>query len=448
MPADVLFPTDFRWGAATAAYQIEGAHAEGGRGPSIWDTFSHTPGRTANGDTGDVACDHYHLYPQDIGLMRDLGLDSYRFSISWPRIFPTGSGSPNQEGLDFYRRLISELRDAGIEPFVTLYHWDLPQALQDRGGWANRDTVGRFGEYAHTLATRLGEGVHNWITHNEPSVVTYLGHLLGTHAPGARSLRTAIQVSHHLLLSHAEGMDALRAEARPGDQVGITLVVAPVEPAGDSQADADAARLWDGLVNRWFLDPIFHGRYPEDMVEHYGENGPDIQPGDMERIATPVDFLGVNYYNRMVVRHDPASSPVQAALVQPTGRTYTAMGSEVYPEGLYQILTRVRDDYSPGAIYITENGAAYEDAVVDGNVPDQPRQQYIHEHLLQVHRAIEEGVPLRGYFIWSLLDNFEWTYGYGKRFGLIYVDYPTQQRIIKQSGRWYAEVTRENGVES
>jgi beta-glucosidase len=395
-----------------------------------------------------VACDHYHRFPQDIALMRELGLDSYRFSISWPRIYPSGSGRPNQEGIDFYKRLVSALVEADIEPFVTLYHWDLPQALQDRGGWANRDTVGRFGEYAHTLATQLGDGVHHWITHNEPSVVAFLGHLLGTHPPGTRDLHTALRVSHHLLLSHAEAVEALRAEAREGDQIGISQAVSPVEPAGDSQADAEAARLWDGAVNRWFLDPIYKRSYPEDLLERFGEDALEIQPGDLDRISTPVDFLGVNYYSRTVVRHDPAATPLQAAIVQPEGRPRTDMGWEVYPEGLYQILTRIRDDYSPPAIYITENGAAYSDTLVEGEVSDPLRLRYIHEHLQQAHRAIGEGVPLRGYFVWSLLDNFEWTFGYDKRFGLIYVDYPTQGRIIKESGRWYAGVTRENGVAS
>ena len=446
MSADLIFPPTFHWGAATAAYQIEGAHDEGGRGPSIWDTFSHSPGRTANGDTGDVACDHYHRYAEDVRLMGELGLSAYRFSISWPRIFPEGAGSPNREGLDFYKRLIAALHDAEIEPFVTLYHWDLPQALQDRGGWANRDTVGRFGEYAHTLAVQLGDGVHNWVTHNEPFVAAFLGHLLGTHAPGVRDPRTALQVSHHLLLSHAEGAEALRAEARAGDEVGIVLNLSPVEPEGDSQADADAARLLDGQLNRWFLDPLHHGQYPEDLLEFHGDAAPQVQPGDLERIAAPLDFLGVNYYTRAVVRHDPAS-PLQAALVQPEGRPLTAMGWEVYPEGLYQVLTRVREEYAPPAVYVTENGAAYPDALIEGEVSDPQRQRYIHEHLLQAHRAIQDGVPLRGYFAWSLLDNFEWAEGYDKRFGLIHVDYPTQTRTLKQSGRWYADVTREHGVE-
>jgi beta-glucosidase len=446
MPADVAFPQGFVWGAATAAYQIEGAHDADGRGRSIWDTFSHTPGKVANGDTGDVACDHYHRYPEDVALMRELGLGGYRFSIAWPRIFPTGSGRPNPAGIDFYKRLVEAVRAAGIEPFVTLYHWDLPQALQDAGGWANRDTVGRFGEYAHAVATALGDGIHQWITHNEPWVAAFLGNLVGVHAPGLRDLRTALQVSHHLLLSHAEAMAALRAEARPGDQVGITLNLAPAEPAGDANADAEAAHRQDGYLNRWFLDPLFKGSYPDDLLRHYGEAAPQVQAGDLARIAAPLDFLGINYYFRAVVRHDPAAAPVQASQATPPGRPLTAMGWEVYPEGLYDILTRVHRDYAPPAIYVTENGAAYEDRLIDGRVDDPERRDYIHEHLLQAHRAIEAGVPLRGYFAWSLMDNFEWAFGYSKRFGLVHVDYATQARTVKASGRWYAGVTRENAI--
>ncbi len=444
--ADAIFPAGFVWGAATAAYQIEGAHDEDGRGPSIWDTFSHTPGKVANGDTGDVACDHYHRYPEDIALMRELGLGAYRFSIAWPRIFPTGMGRPNPAGIDFYRRLVDALRAAGIEPYVTLYHWDLPQALQDQGGWANRDTVHRFGEYAHTVAVALGAVVHNWITHNEPWVAAFLGHLTGDHAPGARDLRTALQVSHHLLLSHAEATEAIRAEAAVGDRVGITLNLSPVEPAGDTNADAEAAHRHDGYLNRWFLDPLFRGSYPDDMLRWYGDAAPTVQGGDLARINSPIDFLGVNYYFRSVVRHDAASGPLQVAQVQPAGRPYTDMGWEVYPGGLYALLTRLHRDYAPAALSITENGAAFADQVVDGAVVDAERQSYLHDHLLACYRAVEEGVPLQGYFAWSLLDNFEWAYGYAKRFGLIHVDYATQRRTVKQSGRWYAEVTRENGV--
>ncbi len=441
------FPRDFVWGAATAAYQIEGAWNEDGKGPSIWDTFSHTPGNVVNEDTGDVACDHYHRYQQDVGIMQELGLNAYRFSISWPRVLPTGSGRPNPQGLDFYKRLVDALLAADIQPWATLYHWDLPQELQDRGGWSNRDTVKRFGEYAHVVARELTDGIDRWITHNEPWVVAFIGHLFGQHAPGIRDMRIALQVSHDLLLSHAEAMEAIRGESDERDRIGITLNLQPVHPQSDTQADEEAARRTDGFSNRWFLDPLYKGAYPEDMLEAFGDDAPEVQQGDLERISSPMDFLGVNYYTRTIVRADP-DSPVGMAQVQAEGRPRTEMGWEVYPEGLHELLTRLHRDYRPPAIYITENGAAYDDVVTDGEVHDPQRRDYIHQHLLQAHRAIEEGVPLGGYFCWSLLDNFEWSFGYTKRFGLTYVDYYAQERIIKDSGRWYASVTRENSVES
>ena len=444
--ANVVFPDGWVWGAATAAYQVEGAVREGGRGVSIWDTFSRTPGRVANGDTGDVACDHYHRFPQDVALMRELGLGGYRFSIAWPRIFPTGSGKPNEAGLDFYRRLIDELHGAGIMPFVTLYHWDLPQALQDRGGWRNRDTVRHFGELAHVVANALGAGVRQWTTINEPWVAGFLGHLMGLHAPGDRDLRTALLATHNLLLAHGEGMTALRAEMRPGDGAGIVLNLAPCQAAGDSNADLEAASRTDGFMNRWFLDALYRGHYPEDMVRLYGDAMPEIAPGDMELISQPTDLLGVNYYSRSLAEYDPGAPLLQARRVVPAGAPVTATGWEVYPEGLYDVLERVHDDYSPQRVLVTENGAAYDDDVVDGQVDDPERETYLHDHLLQVYRAVEAGVPVGGYFVWSLLDNFEWSFGYGKRFGLIYVDYTTQKRIVKRSGRWYAGVTRDNAI--
>jgi beta-glucosidase len=444
--ADVIFPDGWVWGAATAAYQVEGAVREGGRGVSIWDTFSHTPGKIANGDTGDVACDHYHRYPADVALMRELGLGGYRFSIAWPRIFPTGGGRPHEAGLDFYRRLVDELHAAGITPYVTLYHWDLPQALQAQGGWTNRDTARRFGELAHVVANTLGSGVRHWITINEPWVAGFLGHLLGLHAPGGRDLRAALQAAHTLLLAHGEGMAALRAEMRPGDEAGIALNLAPCQPAGDSNADLEAAFRGDGFMNRWFLDALYHGYYPDDMVRLYGDAMPEIAPGDMDLIAQPTDFLAVNYYTRSLLAYDPSAPPLDARLVVPPGARVTAMGWEVYPTGIYDVLKRVHDDYAPPRLLVTENGAAYDDVVADGKVDDPAREDYLREHLVQVYRAIEDGVPVGGYFVWSLLDNFEWSFGYTKRFGLIYVDYATQERIVKRSGRWYAGVTRDNGI--
>ena len=446
MTESVTFPEGWVWGAATAAYQIEGAVREGGRGVSIWDTFSHTPGKTANGDTGDIACDHYHRFPEDITLMRELGLGGYRFSIAWPRIFPTGSGRPNAEGLDFYRRLIDELHAAGIAPYVTLYHWDLPQALQDRGGWGNRDTALRFGEYAHTVAAALGAGVQHWFTINEPWVASFLGHWMGDHAPGARDLRLALLAAHNMLLAHGEGMSALRAEMRPGDEAGIVLNLAPCQPASDSNADLEATERGDGFMNRWFLDALYRSQYPEDMVRLYGDAMPEIAPGDMELIAQPTDVLGVNYYTRSHLAYDPQAIPLQTRRVIPPNAPVTAVGWEVYPEGLFQVLTRVHADYAPSRMLVTENGAAYDDVVVEGAVDEANRETFLREHLLQAYRAVEEGIPLGGYFVWSLLDNFEWAAGYDKRFGVIYVDYATQQRIVKRSGRWYAGVTRENRV--
>lgn len=446
MAGILVFPENWVWGAATAAYQIEGAVREGGRGLSIWDVYSHTPGKVANGDTGDIACDHFHRYPEDIALMRELGLGGYRFSISWPRIFPTGAGRPNAEGLDFYRRLVERLHDAGITPFVTLYHWDLPQPLQDRGGWTNRDTARRFGELAHTVAAALGDGVHHWVTINEPWVAGFLGHLLGLHAPGTRDLTTALAATHTLLLAHGEAMIALRAEMREGDEAGIALNLAPCVPASDSNADLEAAYRVDGFTNRWFLDALYRGHYPDDMVQIYGDAMPEILPGDMDLIARPTDLLAVNYYTRSVVAYDATDPLLRAKRIVPPGAPVTAMGWEVYPEGLYDILARVHADYAPPRLLVTENGAAYEDVLVEGTVDDPLRERYLHEHLIQAHRAVSDGVPLGGYFVWSLLDNFEWAWGYGMRFGLIYVDYATQERIIKRSGHWYATVTREHGV--
>ena len=444
--ADLAFPAGFLWGAATAAYQIEGAATEDGRGLSIWDTFSHTPGKVRNGDTGDVATDHYHRYRADIDLMRELGLNSYRFSVAWPRIFPTGRGRPNPAGLDFYRRLVDSLRQAGIEPFLTLYHWDLPQPLQDDGGWENRDTALRFAEFAHTMAAALGDEVTFWTTINEPWVISILGNLWGIHAPGKRDLRASLQVAHHLLVGHGAGMQALRAELPASARAGIVLNLAPVEPAGDSQADADAAQREDGLLNRWFLDPLYRGRYPDDLWEWFGPDVPAVEPADLATISTPTDYLGINYYRRNVVAHDNSGGPLRIRAVTPPGAERTTVGWEVAPQGLYEIVRRVHADYAAPVIYITENGAAFADRVIDGEVDDPRREAYLRGHLEALYRAISEGVPVGGYFVWSLLDNFEWAHGYAIRFGLVYVDYATQERIIKRSGRWYGDIIRENGL--
>ena len=421
---------------------------EGGRGFSIWDAFCRIPGKIAQGHTGDIACDHFHRVPEDIALMRELGLGAYRFSIAWPRIFPDGGGRPNAEGLDFYRRLVNELHGAGIEPYVTLYHWDLPEALQRWGGWENRDTALRFGEYAQTVAAALGQGVHHWFTINEPWVAAFLGHWQGIHAPGKRDLRVALAAAHNLLLAHGEGISALRSEMQATDQAGIVLNLSPCFPADDGNADLEAAERIDGFMNRWFLDALYRGEYPEDMVRLYGDAMPEIVPGDMEIISQPTDLLGINYYTRAVVAYDPTSHPLQARKVVPPGAETTAMGWEVYPLGIHEILTRVHDDYHTGPLLIAENGAAYDDIVEDHHIDDSERENYLHEHLLQTFRALEDGVPVQGYFVWSLLDNFEWAWGYDKRFGLIHVDFSTQERIIKHSGHWYAGVTHDNGIDA
>jgi beta-glucosidase len=432
---EMRFPPDFVWGAATASYQIEGAANDDGRSESIWDRFCRTPGKVRNGDTGDIACDHYHLYKEDIGLMRTLGLQGYRFSIAWPRILPSGRGSVDARGLDFYDRLVDELLASGIQPYATLYHWDLPQVLEDQGGWTHRAIVDAFAEYADALVRRLGDRVRYWITQNEPWVAAWLGYGWGIHAPGRTGERGALAASHNLLLSHGRAVEVIRREC-PGAQVGITLNLAPAHPASDSEEDQEAARTMDGINNRWFLDPVFRGEYPADTVDALAEYMPDIRAGDMQTIAAPIDFLGVNYYNRQIVRASPETGhPMH---VRPEGGSFTDMNWEVYPEAFYEILTRVQRDYAPGRTFVTENGAAYDDVRLhDGSIRDPERQAYLEQHLLACSRAIRDGVPLAGYFVWSLLDNFEWAYGYQKRFGLVYVDYPTQERIPKSSFEWY-----------
>jgi beta-glucosidase len=428
------FPPGFRFGAATAAYQIEGAAHEDGRGDSIWDTFCRLPGVIHNGDTGDVACDHYHRWREDLDLMAALGLDTYRFSISWPRVQPDGAGALNPAGVRFYRRLVEGLLERGIEPAATLYHWDLPQALQDAGGWANRDTAERFAEYAQHMARELGDLVTTWITHNEPWVVAFPGHAQGRFAPGVRDWPTALAVSHHLLLSHG-----LAVQALPGS-VGITLNLTQVHPAGPGEEEA--ARLYDGQLNRWFLDPVLRGAYPQDVLEHYERQvGPidAIRDGDLEVIARRTAFLGVNYYFPTRVRADPEDRPMGVALVEGPP-PLTAMGWEVGPEGLYDLLVRLDRDYGV-PIAITENGAAFDDPPVrNGIVEDPERVAYLEGHIDAVARAIADGVDIRSYFAWSLLDNFEWTRGYSKRFGIVHVDYETQRRTIKRSGAWFRDL--------
>jgi beta-glucosidase len=439
------FPEGFIWGAATAAYQIEGGVHEGGRGESIWDRFSHTPGKVLNGDTGDVACDHYHRWRDDIGLMRELGLDAYRFSVAWPRILPNGRGQSNSQGLDFYDRLVEGLLEAGIDPWVTLYHWDLPQALEDEGGWTNRVTIDAFAEYTDAITRRLGDRVKNWITINEPWVVSILGYMWGIMAPGRTDPKEALQVAHSLLVSHGRAVDVVRSNV-PSGRVGITLNLAHVYPDTDSDEDVRAARITDGFSNRWFLDPVFKGEYPADMLELFGEGAPEVQDGDFELTSRPTDFLGINSYFPSYAKADP-EAPFGAGQVEREGEK-TATGWLVEPKGFEDLLIRVQNDYEPDEIYVTENGAAFDDPKPEnGRVNDLRRTSYIHDHLLAAHRAIEAGTTLKGYFVWSLMDNFEWAQGYSKRFGITYVDYESQERTIKDSGHWYAGVIEANGVD-
>ncbi|HEV8229013.1 MAG TPA: GH1 family beta-glucosidase [Candidatus Limnocylindria bacterium] len=429
------FPADFLWGAATAAYQIEGAHDADGKGPSIWDTFSHTPGAIATGETGDIACDHYHRWREDVTLMDAIGLAAYRFSISWARVLPDGRGRVNGPGLDFYDALVDALLARGIRPFVTLYHWDLPQALQDRGGWVAPETVDAFAEYASVVARRLGDRVMDWMTLNEPEVISFAGHASGVHAPGLRDFGAAIRASHHLHLAHRAGARAIRA-ARPGARVGIALNMSPCEPATTSAADAAAATRMDGYLNRWFCDPLFGRPYPEDVRELYARSF-DVPLLDAR--AEPLDFLGVNYYARRVCRAG-GDDPLGVVRVEPEGSEYTAMGWEVHPDSLRDLLVRVTRDWAPRAVFVTENGAAYDDVVRDGEVDDGARVEFLRGHITAAAEAIRLGAPLRGYFVWTLMDNFEWAHGTSKRFGLVHVDYATQRRRVKASGRWYRDL--------
>ncbi|MEU1306758.1 GH1 family beta-glucosidase [Streptomyces shenzhenensis] len=440
-------PHDFLWGTATSAYQIEGAVAEDGRTPSIWDTFSHTPGRIDHGDHGDVACDHYHRWREDIDLMRRLGTNAYRLSVAWPRVLPGGDGPVNPEGLAFYDQLVDGLLEAGITPSVTLYHWDLPQVLQDRGGWPERDTAEHFAAYAQAVAARLGDRVHHWATLNEPSCSAWIGHLEGTMAPGLTDLTAAVRASYHLLLGHGLAVQALRAAA-PDAEIGIVNNLSTVHPAGDRPEDEAAARRHDGHVNRWWLDPV-HGRgFPADMREVYGVDLPE-RPGDLETIAAPLDWLGLNYYFPAQVTDDPAGPAPHARSVRRPGVPRTGMDWEIDASGIETLLLRLTHEYGARRIYVTENGCAYPDVIrPDGTVDDPERQDYLVEHLAACASAARKGAPLAGYFAWSLLDNFEWAYGYDKRFGLVHVDYRTQQRTIKNTGHRYTDIIHHHRTQS
>ncbi len=436
------FPPDFAWGAATAAYQVEGAVDVDGRTPSIWDTFSHTPGRTENGDTGDTACDHYRRWRDDVELMAEMGLRAYRFSISWPRVQPGGSGPANAAGLDFYDRLVDGLLEKGIEPWVTLYHWDLPQPIEDRGGWLEPDVVERFGEYAGLVARRIGDRARAWITLNEPRTFTLMGYGTGEHAPGRRGWAGALRAAHHAHLAHAAASAAVRSVV-PSARIGIGHDVAHIVPGSERAEDREAAVRYDGAMHRWFLDPSFGRGYPADLVAWY--DGLGLLEGlDLSAVADapPLDFLALNYYRReRIVSHPPEQEwGIGARVLEAVGER-TAIGWEIHPDGLRATLARIARDYGPAAIAITENGAAFDDVVQpDGSVEDGLRRQYIASHLEAAAAAIGEGVPLIGYFAWALLDNFEWSLGYGTRFGLVHVDFATQRRTIKASGHWYREL--------
>ncbi len=444
----ITFPKDFVWGVATSAYQIEGAWKEDGKGPSIWDTFTHTPGKITNDENGDVAVDHYHRYREDIELMKELGLDAYRFSIAWSRILPEGTGQVNQAGLDFYDRLVDELLKQGIEPYACLFHYDLPQALQEKGGWPKRETAFAFGEYARVVTARLSDRIKIWMTHNEPWVSAAAGYFDGSHAPGIKDPAATFRAMHHLLLSHGLAAEAIRAEAKQPVKVGITLNLNPVHPATESKKDIEAARKMDTVLNRSMLDPLLKGTSPmKDVAAIRLLTAGLIKPGDLEKIQT-LDLLGVNYYTRTVVKNNPKFPVVAVDQIHPEGNEYSGMW-EIYPEGIHELLVRIWKDYHPTCdIMVTENGIPVPDGLdFDGRVRDERRIRYLRNHIYQVYRAMEEGVPIKGYFHWSLMDNFEWAWGYGHRFGLVYVDFKTLQRTIKDSGRWFAQVIKNDGFE-
>ncbi|HEX2703874.1 MAG TPA: GH1 family beta-glucosidase [Solirubrobacteraceae bacterium] len=447
------FPGGFLWGAATAAYQIEGAVAEDGRGPSVWDTFSHTPGKIANDETGDIACDFYHRWESDLDLLAAIGLNAFRFSVAWPRVQPTGRGEINQAGLDFYRALVNGLREREITPAITLYHWDLPQSLEDDGGWANRDTAQRFAEFARIVAEAIGDAGGLWLTLNEPQQVAHQGYRVGTHAPGLTDNALAAAATHHLLLAHGLALGVLRETLPTDAKLGIALDFHPVR-AIDERAE-EAAAILDAEQNRMFFDPVLHGHYPRAAREYLLPPPSLIEPGDMALICAPIDFLGINYYNPHYLEYSEAGGDEpgiggRPGVVEfkPAALRQTSMGWVVEPTGLFDTLVAVNDEAPDGlALYITENGCAAADSVdADGEVEDFDRVAYLHGHLAEARRAIVRGVPLAGYFVWSLLDNFEWAWGYDKRFGLVFVDFDTQKRVPKRSAGFYRQVAITNSL--
>lgn len=444
------FPADFIWGCATAAYQVEGAAHEDGRGESIWDRYCSVPGNILNGDTGEVACDHYHRYKEDVALMKHMGIQAYRFSLSWPRIMPQGQGLTNEKGLAFYSSLVDELLAAGIVPYVTLYHWDLPQALQDIGGWANPDMPRYFLEFSKVVFDRLGDRVRHWITLNEPYCTAFLGHSEGRHAPGIRDFSTAVRVAYHLYVGHGLVVRHFRESGRAGE-IGITLNLMGRLPFSDRPEDQAAAIRADGYLNRWFLDPLIKGSFPSDMVELYRKEGvvlPDFRSEHLSLMKQKLDFVGLNYYNDFYVKADKKVWPLNFRIKNPRTIPVTDRDWPITENGLVAMLLRLKNEYGLENIIITENGASYHDVIgLDGTVDDGSRCDYLRRHIIAMHRAIEEGAPVHAYFLWSLCDNFEWNLGYSSRFGIVYVDFATQRRIVKKSGRWYSGVIAQNAVE-
>ena len=439
------FPEGFLWGTIQSAYQVEGAWNEDGKGPSVWDEFAHMPGKIEDGGTGDVACDHYHRYREDVAIMQSMHLNAHGFSIAWPRVLPEGKGEVNEKGLDFYSRLVDELLEAGIKPIVMLHHWELPLALHKEGGWPNVDTARRFGEFASLCFERLGDRVTMWATFNEPNVVAKNGYMHGGHAPGLKDLRLGYQAAHTMLFAHGLAVEALRA-TRPEAKIGIMLDPEPAHPATDSDADRKAAELAHEYQNRWFLDPIYRGDYPAEMRERLGDILPEFNEQQRSAVTAPIDYLGQNYYSRLLAKAAPGESRGwdYAEPQLPT----TQMGWEIYPPGLREILNWLHQEYSPPELYVSENGASFEEAAdSDGRVHDEQRRVFIRDHIVQAHHALQDGVPLKGYLAWSLLDNFEWTLGYSRRFGLVHVDFGSLKRTIKDSGKWYTEVARTNSVD-
>ncbi|GAF64208.1 beta-glucosidase [Bacillus sp. TS-2] len=437
--AIIKFPEHFKWGAATAAYQIEGAVKEGGRGESIWDRFSHTPGKVMNGDNGDIACDSYHLYREDIALMKDLGISVYRFSISWPRIFPEGIGKVNEEGVKYYHDFVDELLHNGIEPMCTLYHWDLPQALQDKGGWANRETIEAFGQYASFMFQEFKGKISKWLTINEPWCVSFLSNYLGAHAPGNKDLQLATTISHHLLVAHGLAVSQFRKIGE--GEIGFAPNLEWLEPFSNKEEDIQACNRGIAWFIEWFMDPVFHGKYPEFLLEWFKDKGVTlpIDEGDMEQISQPIDILGINYYTGSVGRYKEGEGLFDLEPID-IGYAKTDIGWNIYPEGFYKALHKLKVQYGDIPIYITENGACYNDEVENGEVKDTRRIEYLKQHLISLKRAIDAGVNIQGYLTWSLLDNFEWAEGYDMRFGLIHINFKTLARTKKDSYYWYKQM--------